>query len=140
MEDNVVDLHYCFGCGQDNPIGLRLKYSYIGERSHIEFDVKPEHCGYPRLMHGGLTCVLFDEAMYHAIAKNSMDAVTLTMAVDYTNPALEGQHLICEGWIEKRDKRKIYVISTLIDDKTKKLIARARATYLEVDLQKMLDR
>lgn len=138
MEELTSGLRNCFGCGQDNPIGLRLKYAYVGERCHIELLVLPEHCGYPGLMHGGVTCVLFDEAMYHAIERVAADVVTLTMAVDYRSPGIEGHRLVCEAWIEERRGKKIGVESTIIDAGTSKLVAEGRATYLEVDLKKVL--
>ena len=35
----TTNLNNCFGCGKDNPIGLHLKNRYIGNKSHIEFEV-----------------------------------------------------------------------------------------------------
>lgn len=138
MEERTSNLRYCFGCGQDNPIGLRLKYSYVEDRCHIEMVVRPEHCGYPGIMHGGVTCVIFDEAMYHAIEPLGVDAVTLTMTVDYRGPGLEGHRLICEAWIEKHQGRKLEVVSTIVDAITTRVVAEARGTYLEVDLEKVI--
>ncbi|NLT37404.1 MAG: PaaI family thioesterase [Methanomassiliicoccus sp.] len=140
MKDQGVDFPSCYGCGQENPIGFRLKYSFVDERSHIEFDIGPEHCGYPGLMHGGVTCVLFDEAMYHVIARTVPGVVTVTMAVDYKSPGFEGHRLICEAWVEKREGRRIEVYSTLIDAHTKKVVAEARAVYQKVDLSKIVGR
>ncbi|HPZ04516.1 MAG TPA: hypothetical protein PK423_00630, partial [Clostridiales bacterium] len=52
----------------------------------------------------------------------------------------EGHILVCEGEVEKRDGRKIDVIATLTDAASGKLIAKARGRFLEVDLNKVLDR
>lgn len=140
MAEQRSDFTNCYGCGPDNPIGFRLKYSFIGERSHIEFEVGPEHCGYPGLMHGGVTCVLFDEAMYHVIARTVPEVVTISMAVDYKSPGFEGHKLICEAWVEKREGRRIDVSSSLVDGLTKKVVAEARAVYQEVDLKRIIGR
>ncbi len=137
---STVNTDNCFGCGKDNPVGLRLNIRHIGDKSHFEFEVKPQYCGYPGVLHGGIFAVLFDEAMFHAIAKSGIEAVTVSMDIDYVSPAFEGHILVCEGEVEKRDGRKIDVIATLTDAASGKLIAKARGRFLEVDLNKVLDR
>ncbi len=136
MED--TNLNNCFGCGKDNPIGLQLENSYVGEKSHIEFEVRPPYCGYPGLMHGGVTGVLFDEVMFHAIARLDIETVTLNMNIDYVGPALEGHLLICEAEIENHEGRKIDVVAQINDAATGKLIAKAKGKFLQVDLKKVL--
>ncbi|HPP36323.1 MAG TPA: PaaI family thioesterase [Clostridiales bacterium] len=136
---DIVNIHNCYGCGKDNPVGLRLNISHIGDKSHIEFEVKPQYCGYPGVLHGGLAAVLFDEAMFHAIAKSGIEAVTASMSIEYISPAFEGHILVCEGEIENRDGRKIDVVATLTDKASGRIIAKARGRFLEVDLKKVLD-
>ena len=139
MVMDIVNIHNCYGCGKDNPVGLRLNISHIGDKSHIEFEVKPQYCGYPGVLHGGLAAVLFDEAMFHAIAKSGIEAVTASMNIEYISPAFEGHILECEGEIENRDGRKIDVVATLTDKASGRIIAKARGRFLEVDLKKVLD-
>lgn len=136
---DIVNINNCYGCGKDNPVGLRLNISHIGDKSHIEFEVKPQYCGYPGVLHGGLAAVLFDEAMFHAIAKSGIEAVTASMNIEYISPAFEGHILECEGEIENRDGRKIDVVATLTDKASGRIIAKARGIFLEVDLKKVLD-
>ena len=90
-------------------------------------------------MHGGVTCILFDEVMFYAIAKLEIKAVTLTMTIDYISPALEGHILICEAEIDNHYGRKIDVVAEISDAKTGKLIAKAKGKFLEVDIQKVLN-
>lgn len=135
----IGSLRYCFGCGKENPVGLHLENKYIGDKSHIEFEVKKEYCGHPGLLHGGVTCIIFDELMFWVIARLSLETVTLSMTVDYKNPALEGDALFGEAWIEKRNGRKVDVRAIIIEQKTGKIIAEAKGKYLEVDLARLLD-
>ncbi len=137
---STVNIDNCYGCGKDNPVGLRLNISHIGDKSHIEFEVKPEYCGYPGIMHGGVTGILFDEAMYHAVAKSGIKVVTVNMNIDYVSPAFQGHILVCEGEIENRDGRKIDVRATIHDKSSGKLVAKGRGRFLQVDLNKVLDR
>jgi uncharacterized protein (TIGR00369 family) len=135
----TINLNRCYGCGKDNPIGLQLRNNYIGEKSHIEFEVKRDYCGHLGLLHGGVIGILFDEVMFHAIARLGIEIVTLSITIDYKNPALEGHHLICEAWIEKHDGRKIDIVAAIIDSETGKVIAESKGKYLEVDLKKVLE-
>lgn len=132
------DISRCFGCGADNPSGLHLKKDYRGNKAHIEFMVKPEYTGYPGLMHGGITCVLFDEVMYHAIARNDIVAVIAKMTVDYRSPALVGDLLVCEAEIVKREGRKIDAAATIVNARTDSLVAEAKGLFVQVDLDKLL--
>ncbi len=135
---NAVDISRCFGCGADNPSGLHLKKEYRGNKAHIEFIVKPEYTGYPGLMHGGVTCILFDEVMFHAIARDDVVAVIANMTVDYRNPALVGDPLVCEAEVKKRDGRKIHVNATIVNGRTNALVAEGKGLFVEVDLKKIV--
>jgi uncharacterized protein (TIGR00369 family) len=132
------DISGCFGCGADNPSGLHLKKEYRGNSSHIEFVVKPEYTGYPGLMHGGITCVLFDEVMYHAVARKDIVAVIAKMTVDYRSPALVGDHLVCEAEVIGQERRKIDVVARITNSATSTLVAEAKGLFIEVDLDKII--
>lgn len=137
MEDLKLDR--CYGCGKDNPIGLHLHNTYVENKSHIEFEVKPDYCGYPGLMHGGITATLFDEAMFYAVKKLDIVTVTASITIDYISPAYEGHTLVCEAQVEEQDGRKIDVAGELKDISNGKLIARARGRFLEVDMKRVLE-
>lgn len=89
-------------------------------------------------MHGGVTCVLFDEVMFHAIARKGVVAVIAKMAVDYRSPALVGDLLVCEAEVVKYDGRKIDVLATIVNGKTNAIVAEGRGLFVEVDLEKLL--
>lgn len=135
-----VDLSHCYGCGAENPMGLHVRKSYDGDRAIVEFEVLPVHNSYPGLMHGGLTCVLMDEVMYHAIARLGIEAVTVSLAVDYKSPALVGQRLMCEARVRERDGRRIEVWATIAEARTGTIIAEGRGRYLEIDLERFMGR
>jgi uncharacterized protein (TIGR00369 family) len=140
MTMGLSGLNFCFGCGKDNSIGLHLENRYIGNRSHIEFEARTEYCGHPGLLHGGITGILFDEVMFYAIARSGTEAVTLKMTINYSSPALEGDHLICEAWIENQEGRKIDVVAIITEKNSGRVIAESKGKYLKVDLQKVLNK
>lgn len=133
-----VDISGCFGCGVKNPIGLRLEPVFDGERCRIEFEVRPEHSGYPGLMHGGITCVLLDEVMYHSLSDLELKVVLVNMNVDYRSPALVGDRLTCEGWVSEQMGRKIDVMAKIMNQRNDALVAEARGRFVEVDLEKLI--
>lgn len=130
-------LHLCYGCGKDNPAGMQVVIAAAGGgMSRVEYRVKAEYCGHPGILHGGLFGVLFDEAMYHAVAEPGIDFVTLSLAIEYKSPARENRLLICEGREESRNGRKREVSAVLRDMETGKLLAEGRGMYLRADLNK----
>ena len=53
----------CFGCGQNNPIGLKLKFKWDGKTAKAEFTPNKFHQGWSDIIHGGITTTILDEAM-----------------------------------------------------------------------------
>ncbi|MFC1962064.1 PaaI family thioesterase, partial [Chloroflexota bacterium] len=53
----------CFGCGQNNPIGLKLKFKKDGDGVRTEFTPGESYQGWPGMVHGGIIGCLLDEAM-----------------------------------------------------------------------------
>ena len=135
-----LDLSYCFGCGADNPAGLHLTKMYVGDKARIEFQVKAEYTGFPGIMQGGMTCVLFDEVMYHAIAQYDIVAVVAKMTVDYRSPALVGDLLVCQASVTGREGRKIEVDATIVNGKTGVTVAEGKGLFVQVDLDRLLER
>lgn len=53
--------NHCFGCGPQNPLGLRLESFWDGEESVATFYPRPEHSAGPsHLMNGGISATLID--------------------------------------------------------------------------------
>ena len=61
--ETAYETKHCFGCGRDNPIGLKLDMKLDGDRCVAYFTPKAEHESYGDRMHGGLTSTLLDEVM-----------------------------------------------------------------------------
>lgn len=77
----------CFGCGPDNPKGLRLRFFEVPEGVEVEY-VVPEHLGgAPGVVHGGIQATLLDEALcMTSYAKNGTPVVTGELTVRYMAP------------------------------------------------------
>jgi len=66
----------CFGCGQDNPIGLKMKFGPDGKGVKTIFTADRRFQGWPGYVHGGIVSCLLDEAVSHASATAGVRCVT----------------------------------------------------------------
>ena len=62
-----INFRLCFACGEDNPIGLRLKPVYDGEKVTAEFTPTEHHQGWLNITHGGILYTLLDEVAAYTI-------------------------------------------------------------------------
>ena len=60
FQDRMPENH-CWGCGADNPQGLRLKSRWDGEIAVAEWTPRPEHMAGPtHVLNGGIIATLLD--------------------------------------------------------------------------------
>jgi uncharacterized protein (TIGR00369 family) len=80
-------LNHCFGCGQKNRTGLRLKF-FVDDEQRIVCRVRiPRRFeGPPGHAHGGIIATLLDEAMSKANRQFGIVAMTRQMDVEYLKP------------------------------------------------------
>ena len=57
-DDNPI--RCCFGCGADNPLGLRLKSHMEGDELVAGFKPDENHCSYRGFLNGGIATTLID--------------------------------------------------------------------------------
>jgi uncharacterized protein (TIGR00369 family) len=105
----------CFGCGQQNPAGLKLRFLTEGESVTAEFTPSADHEGYPGYLHGGITCALLDEAMgwaaYH-LSSGAL-AVTARVQIKFRRPLLIGEPLTVTASITRRSTRHLWTEATI---------------------------
>ena len=105
--DPRLRAQYCFGCGEHNPIGLRLHFERDGEGVSARYRPRREDQGFPDLFHGGLLSLLLDEAMGWAMYADEIFAVTARMETRFRRPVpLEGA-LIVRSRIRSRRGRRL---------------------------------
>ena len=87
------DSSMCFVCGRDNPIGLHLTFYVEGSQVKTTFTPRPEHQGWPGILHGGITSTILDETVGRTCFLVDMWAVTGRFEVRYRRPIPIGQPL-----------------------------------------------
>jgi uncharacterized protein (TIGR00369 family) len=77
---------FCFGCGCNNPIGLKLNFVKEGEVVKAEFTPAKAHQGWPGLLHGGILGCLLDEAMSNAAYATGNTCLTASITIRQRQP------------------------------------------------------
>jgi uncharacterized protein (TIGR00369 family) len=130
--------NYCFGCGPDNPEGMRLKFELDeqGERFVARFCLEDKYVGPPGHAHGGIIATILDEAMGKVNKLRQVVAVTAEMTVQYLKPVPLGKPLIAEGW-EKSVVGRVHHNVAEIRDEQGEVLARSTGRFIAIDPHKM---
>jgi len=102
---DVNDL--CFACGQNNPIGLKLRFRFENEDYVADFEVKPEYQGWAGIVHGGLLATALDEVMARLLWEKGINAITGRLTVRYHQPLSIGDHVQVRGRITRHRLRVV---------------------------------
>lgn len=126
--------HHCFGCGDQNPIGLQLRFRELSDGRGVwaEFTPTQDHEGYLGMVHGGILSTMIDEAMSWAITANSVIGVTGRMEISFRHPAAVGRPMIVAGRVLHLRRRVIDVEGEIRDSETQQLVASATARFVRV--------
>ncbi len=100
---------WCFACGKDNHIGLKLEFIEDEDSYNTTFTGGPEHQSYDGIMHGGLVSTLLDEVMARYIHAKGFNAVTARLEVRFRHPTPIKQQLTITAKIVSQ-RGKLYQI------------------------------
>ena len=81
-----LDEGLCFGCGMNNPIGLKLKFTRDEDMLRTEFTPDKTHQGWPGLLHGGILGCLLDEVMSNAAYATGNTCLTASVNIRLRQP------------------------------------------------------
>ncbi|MDQ7008330.1 MAG: PaaI family thioesterase [Acidobacteriota bacterium] len=122
QDDYPDDFNHCYGCGQLNPEGLRIRTYWDGETTLTRYTPRACHTAIPGYVYGGLIASLIDchgtaSAAAAACRRDGrpMDAsprqrfVTASLKVDYLRPTPLGPELELRGRITDLGRRRITV-------------------------------
>jgi uncharacterized protein (TIGR00369 family) len=114
----LVDDHYCFACGRENPIGLKLNFEYPRQgECRAGFVPLREHQGWQGVLHGGIIATLLDEALAHALGGpdrgRGSGAVTAEITVSFKKPVPIETRVILSGRVNRQRGRLIEAVSQI---------------------------
>ena len=139
----------CFGCGADNPHGLRLKSYWDGDEAVAEFRPEPFHrAGAPKILYGGIIASLIDcHSCNFAIARicrlenrpigsdPRVYCVTARLDISYVEPAPVDRPVMLRARLKGESGRRTEVECELSADG----IVRARGSVLVVRVDRPLE-
>ena len=123
---------YCFGCGIENPIGLKL-FFYEDDEGRVisHFTAGDEHQGYPGRVHGGIVATMLDEVTGRVVIAENTWAVTGRLEIRYRRPVPIGQELTIVGQITRLRSRTVEAHGEIrLADGT--VCAEATGTYMRL--------
>ena len=89
---------YCFLCGMQNPIGLKLAfYEDDNHRVIVRYVPEEELQGYPGVLHGGIISALLDETIGRTLVRHDIWAMTAELNVRFIKSVPLGQPLTVIG-------------------------------------------
>ena len=97
----------CFCCGKDNPIGLKLHFTWDNGTARAEFTPTEFHQGWTDIVHGGILGCLLDEGLTYAAYFEGIDCITARMQVRLRRPTRIGEPLTITSSITKKTKRLV---------------------------------
>jgi beta-phosphoglucomutase family hydrolase len=135
----IKDDGLCFGCGQYNPIGLKLTFKWDGRTARAEFTPTKQYQGWSDIIHGGIIATMLDEAMGHAALYGGFsDFLTAKLQVNYKRPAVANEPLVITASVVKNEGKSVRVEAAVsLPDGT--LIAEGRATQIIIGTQGSLE-
>ena len=104
---------FCFGCGVNNPIGLKLKFVREGDTIRAEYTPDRRYQGWPGLLHGGLTGTLLDEAMSNIAYSTGHTCLTAAITIRIRQPIPVDVPLTVTARITRQRKKIIETAGTL---------------------------
>jgi acyl-coenzyme A thioesterase PaaI-like protein len=124
---------YCFCCGRDNPIGLKLSFEETAEgRMRTLWTPRKEHQGFKDIVHGGLVATVLDEVMVRFLYLRGIHAVTAGMETKLVRPLRWGSAHRFEGWIAQDRGRAVITEAEAFDATSGERVAWGRATCIRV--------
>jgi len=115
----------CFGCGPENPRGLRLEFHRDGDAVVSHASLGLEYAGYRDFIHGGVIAAILDEAMGWALLHiRGRYGVTRSLTVDYRRPVRVASRFTVRAGVDAYGDNSAE-ISAAIRDHRGRMLARA---------------
>jgi beta-phosphoglucomutase family hydrolase len=109
----------CFACSQENPIGLKLRPVYDGEKVTAVFTPGEFHQGWNGVVHGGILYTLLDEVNAYAMLCQGIEfGVTAKSEIRFKQTAHINEPIQASAWVTQVTKRLVETkgVLTLKDD------------------------
>ena len=122
---------YCFACGSENPIGLKLDFKLVDGRTEATFVPAREHQGFVGIIHGGLIGLALDEAMAKLLHLQGIEALTCEITVRLRRAVSVGETLKLTACLV-RERKRLLELEAEAAGPAGETVAAAKAKFLRV--------
>jgi acyl-coenzyme A thioesterase PaaI-like protein len=138
IEKNLEYNEFCFGCGEDNPIGAKLNFFKISDESvKSNFLVPNTWGGWGKIIHGGLQTVLLDEvSAWVIVALLNDQGLTIKAQIEFLKPLYVEEEVEIIGSVEKIDNKDI-TIGSVLRNKKGETCTKGTFVYRKVAMDKI---
>jgi uncharacterized protein (TIGR00369 family) len=128
----------CFGCGKNNPDGMRLRFTYDEERDCFvcRFRLGKRYTGPPGHCHGGIIATILDEAMGKVNKLRHVIALTSEIKVNYLTPVPLNRQLRVESREVKVTGGKHINMAEILNEQGE-VLARSQGLFIAIDPERM---
>lgn len=98
----------CFGCGENNAEGMRMRFEPCGDESVCEFAVPERYQSWQGMVHGGVVALMLDEAVGWAGWHAGHPGLTGRLEVRYRLPLRLGERVRVVGRVERVRRTLVY--------------------------------
>ena len=121
----------CFGCGADNPVGLKLTFHGDPEKGTAWTEFLPPHFleGGANMMHGGFIALLLDEVSAKVLSMLGKRGVTRNIEVSFEKPVNLSGPVRLEAKLVQHDGRKHFIDAQILNLEGD-VLARSKALFL----------
>ena len=119
----------CFACGQDNPIGLRLRFTTEGDAVRAEFTPGVQYQGYDGVLHGGIVAAALDDAMANLFHLRGRETLTARLEIRFRREAPVGQRLVVTARLTG-ERRKLFTAEAALTLPDGTPLAEATGTFI----------
>ena len=120
----------CFACGEDNPVGLKIRFEFDGEVCTAEFTPGENHVGWENTVHGGIIYSALDDVTANVIYRQGRKAHTARCEIRYRDVLRVGETIRLKGWIEKEKGRLVQLRGEATRVSDDKLIADCQSSFM----------
>ena len=126
-------LNKCFGCGGDNPGGMKLTFEQdnINRKIFGRFVLGERYQGGGGFAHGGIIAMLLDEAMGKVCRFREVRAVTAELTVEYLKPVSVEKEIVVEGQESEQKGRNLFMTGE-IRNGAGEILARGRGRFVVI--------
>jgi uncharacterized protein (TIGR00369 family) len=125
----------CFLCGEENPLGLKIRFMKTRDRVYTEYLVDERRVGFDGVAHGGILAALLDETMgwAAALAFDRM-CVTAEATVRYLKRVPTGTTIVVSAR-PTSCSRKLCATEGEVRDGNGTLYARATGKFMPLSVE-----